>query len=74
MKQRRTWPGVPFTGGLLPVLLLLASTIALLYKTAVGNLIMAGLDVFTYFYPYKAFAAEAIRAGSLPLWNPYLFM
>lgn len=74
MKQRRIWPGVPFAGDLLPLALLLASTIALLYKIAVGNLIMAGLDVFTYFYPYKAYAAEAIRTGSLPLWNPYLFM
>ena len=35
---------------------------------------LAGLDVFAYFYPYRDFASEALRAGRLPLWNPYLFM
>jgi hypothetical protein len=63
-----------FHGDVIPVTLLLACTVVFFYKTAIGNLIMAGLDVFTYFYPYKAYAAEVIRTGSLPLWNPYLFM
>jgi hypothetical protein len=59
---------------LIAIALLLACPVVFLYKTTIGNLIMAGLDVFTYFYPYKAYAAEVIRAGTLPLWNPYLFM
>jgi hypothetical protein len=54
--------------------LLLILTIVLLSRLVLGNMVMTGLDVFTYFYPYKAYAAEAIRSGSLPLWNPYLFM
>jgi len=54
--------------------LLLILTVVFLWRLVLGNLVMAGLDVFTYFYPYKAYAAEAIRSGSLPLWNPYLFM
>jgi hypothetical protein len=54
--------------------LLLILVVVLLSRLVLGNLVMAGLDVFTYFYPYKAYAAEAIRSGSLPLWNPYLFM
>jgi len=53
---------------------LLALTLAFFWKIAFTNLILVGLDVFTYFYPYKAYAAEAIRQGHLPLWNPYLFM
>ena len=36
--------------------------------------VLAGGDLFTYFYPYWAEATRAIRAGRLPLWNPYLFM
>ncbi len=36
--------------------------------------VIAGGDLFTYFYPYWAEAARAFRAGRLPLWNPYLFM
>ncbi len=53
---------------------LLALTILFFWKIALTNLILVGLDVFTYSYPYKAYAAEAIRQGALPLWNPYLFM
>jgi hypothetical protein len=56
------------------VLALLVSTLAFFWKMAFTNLILVGLDVFTYFYPYKAYAAEVIRQGHLPLWNPYLFM
>jgi hypothetical protein len=53
---------------------LLGLTLAFFWKIAFTNLILVGLDVFTYFYPYKAYAAEVIRQGRLPLWNPYLFM
>jgi hypothetical protein len=53
---------------------LLASTLAFFWKIVFTNLILVGLDVFTYFYPYKAYVAEAVRQGRLPLWNPYLFM
>jgi len=53
---------------------LLALTLAFFWKIIFTNLILVGLDIFTYFYPYKAYAAEIIRQGRLPLWNPYLFM
>ena len=56
------------------VCVLFVLTLLFFWKIALTNLILVGLDVFTYFYPYKAYAAEAIRQGSLPLWNPYLFM
>jgi len=58
----------------LAVALLLLLTVAFFSRLVLGNLVMAGLDVFNYFYPYKAYAAETLRTGSLPLWNPYLFM
>jgi hypothetical protein len=35
--------------------------------------ILSGPDAMTYFYPYRAYAAQAIRSGRIPLWNPYLF-
>ena len=63
-----------FYRDLLAVVSLLALTLAFFWKIAFTNLILVGLDVFTYFYPYKAYAAEIVRQGRLPLWNPYLFM
>ena len=32
----------------------------------------ASRDLYAFFYPRRLFAAEAIRSGILPLWNPYL--
>ena len=61
-------------GDLLAVAALGITTLAFFWKIALTNLILTGLDVFTYFYPYRAYAAEALRRGHLPLWNPYLFM
>ncbi len=48
--------------------------LAFFWKITLTNQVLAGLDVFAYFYPYRDFASEALRAGRLPLWNPYLFM
>jgi len=45
----------------------------LLWKILLTNQILVGLDLFTYFYPYRAYVAQALRAGHLPLWNSYLF-
>lgn len=36
--------------------------------------VLAGGDLFGYFYPYWAEATRTLRAGQLLLWNPYLFM
>ena len=44
------------------------------WKLALTNRILAGLDVFSYFYPYRDYVSQALSAGRLPLWNPYLFM
>src|SRR5882672_6408759 len=29
-------------------------------------------DLVTFFFPFRAFAARAVRQGTLPLWNPYI--
>ncbi|MFB0536060.1 MAG: hypothetical protein ACETWR_13885, partial [Anaerolineae bacterium] len=67
-KIRARWTDL----GMAVVLLILA--VIFFWKIALTNLILVGVDVFAYFTPFKAYAAEALRAGRLPLWNPYLFM
>lgn len=64
----------PWMADALATAALLASAIVFLYKLAVTNLILARGDMFLYFYPYWSYAAEAVRQGHVPLWNPYLFM
>jgi hypothetical protein len=54
--------------------ILTALTLFFFWKILLTNLILSGVDVFLYFYPYKAYVAEALRQGRLPLWNPHLFM
>lgn len=59
--------------------LLLAATLAagVLWVYApllLTNRVLASGDAFTYFTPYRDFANAALRAGRLPLWNPYLFL
>ncbi len=56
------------------LLLLAVLTLTFFWQIALTNRVLAGLDLFAYFYPYRDFASEALRAGRLPLWNPYLFM
>ncbi len=59
---------------LLSILLLCTLVIACFWKIALAGRVLAGGDIFSYFYPYWAEATRAIRAGRLPLWNQYLFM
>jgi len=33
---------------------------------------LPGHDARTQWYPWRAYAAEALKAGELPLWNPYV--
>jgi hypothetical protein len=54
--------------------LVIGLTLLFFWKILLTNLILVGVDSFLYFYPYKAYAAEALRQGRLPLWNPHLFM
>lgn len=55
-------------------LLLAAFVAALFARLLFTNRVLATGDVLLYFYPYRDFAAAALRAGELPLWNPYVFL
>ena len=59
---------------LVAVGMLAALALLFFWKIALTNRVLAGVDVFAYFYPYRDLASAALRAGRLPLWNPYLFM
>jgi hypothetical protein len=56
------------------IVTLLLLVTACTWRIGLAGRVLAGGDVFTYFYPYWAEATRAIRAGRLPLWNPTLFM
>ncbi|HRN68671.1 MAG TPA: YfhO family protein [Promineifilum sp.] len=53
---------------------LVALVLLFFNKMAFSNLILARGDTFLYFYPYWTAAAEALRSGRVPLWNPDIFM
>ncbi len=57
-----------------PALALFVLCLVFFWKMIFTNLIVARGDLFGYFYPYRDYAAAALRDGRLPLWNPYLFM
>jgi len=61
-------------GDAIALLLLCTLSLALYRQIALTNLILSGVDAMTYFYPYRAYAAQAVRGGQIPLWNPYLFL
>ncbi len=59
----------------LPAALALAGFVAALYaRLLFTNRVLAEGDILYYFYPYRDYAAAALRAGRLPLWNPYIFL
>ncbi len=55
------------------LVLLLAFTLAFYRQMALQGRILVDYDVLTYFYPNLAYAADSLREGRLPLWNPYIF-
>jgi hypothetical protein len=59
---------------MLAALAVVVLTLIFFWKLIFTNLILVGVDSFLYFYPYKAYIAQALRLGRLPLWNPHLFM
>lgn len=53
----------------------LAALVALFYNAILfQGLILGDYDAFVYFYPLRQYAAESLKEGRFPLWNPYLFM
>jgi hypothetical protein len=58
---------------LLGCALLIAMPFLLLRAALSGQLVVAGLDLVTWIYPYHVAAARAMGEGRLPLWNPDLY-
>jgi hypothetical protein len=56
------------------VALLLALILLAFWSIGPAGKVLAGGDLFSYFYPYWAEASRALRAGRIPLWNSLLFM
>ena len=50
------------------------ATQAVLWPLGLTDRVLAGVDALTYFTPYWAYRLSALRAGQIPLWNPYLFL
>ena len=46
----------------------------LYYRLLFTNRVLASGDILHYFYPYRDYAASALREGRIPLWNPYIFL
>ena len=62
-----------FARGALAWATLAAATLTVCWPLGLTNRILAGVDALTYFTPYWAYRMAELRAGHLPLWNPYLF-
>lgn len=43
------------------------------YRFLDGSVVLAFKDLSRYFYPLRYLMAEQVRAGQLPLWDPYIF-
>src|SRR5215831_10987441 len=54
----------------LPAVLFLLVLISVFYRLLLGEVLFWGLPALQ-FYPWREFAMSEIRAGRLPLWNPY---
>ncbi len=54
--------------------LLALFVLALYYRLLFTNRVLASGDILLYFYPYRDYASAMLRAGQLPLWNPYSFL
>jgi hypothetical protein len=54
--------------------LLLLFVLLLFAPLLFTNRVLATGDILDYVYPHRSYAAEALRNGRIPFWNPYLFM
>ena len=57
----------------LAILLLLVVQLAFFWRAVLLLGFFAHSDILYQFQPFKAFMHEALRAGRLPLWSPYIF-
>ena len=49
-------------------------TLIFLWKSVLGQGVVASADLVLLFYPYKAYVRELLAQGELPLWNPLVYL
>jgi hypothetical protein len=64
---------VAFSPVAVPALFAL-TTVAFYWEIVLPGWILADYDIWTYFYPLRSYAAQALQAGRFPLWNPDTFL
>lgn len=62
----RCWREDLLAGGCITV-----ATLLLFWNVVLGGETFYGRDIAPFFLPMKAFLAESVRGGDLPLWNPW---
>ncbi|MEP7338144.1 MAG: YfhO family protein [Acidobacteriota bacterium] len=65
--------GTPRTKDRLAVLFLILLPPVFFWRETLGWLTLGDQDAVFWFFPAYKFAAEQIRSGALPLWNPYQY-
>ena len=58
---------------LLAALLLAVLTVLIYYPLTIQGRVLSSFDSLVYFYPNAVYIADRLRAGQLPLWDPYIF-
>lgn len=58
--------------GIICTLLLLCITALYFFPVVFSSKTFASRDMYAFYYPRQFFAAECIKSGILPLWNPHL--
>ena len=58
---------------LLTILFLLLLPFVFFWRETLGRLALGDQDALFWFFPIYKLVAEQIRAGHLPLWNPYMY-
>src|SRR5438552_17131731 len=53
---------------------LLAAALAFYYPLVFLGRALVDYDAFVYFYPQRVFLARSLLAGTIPLWDPDLFL
>src|SRR6476469_4143618 len=67
--QRRSSPRVARA---LPALAIVGFGIALLYPLVLEGRSLYWGDLFLYFHPLESYVRDRLRAGAVPLWNPFV--
>lgn len=67
------WFDSPRAKDWLSITFLVALPLAFFWRETLGWLTLGDQDAVFWFFPAYKFAAEQIRSGSFPLWNPYQY-